>query len=306
MNKSEHGNPSVLVVENDANTLSNLRDYLTRAGFDVMIATSGWEALKLLKQHHIDAVVSEITVSDMDGCSLREKCVLNPETREMPFIFVVPEGKTDIQVRALRAGVDDMVTKPLDPIIMVARVQAVLARRQTYEQMVRIDPLTRMLNRTSLHEELRNELVRIRRYGRHASLLLLDIDRFEEVNQEAGTTMGDLMLTCFSGVILTSIRTVDVAGRHAGQRFLLLLPETGSEGARHLAARMQEKLGAIADSVAAFSLTFTCGIIGIAGGNEMPLGEIVRHAEETLATAKKKGSGSLEICELAAAKPAET
>lgn len=295
MSEVDQGKSTVLVVESDAITLNMTRDYLTRAGFDVTVAASGWEALKVLKRQHIDVVVSELDVSDMDGCSLREKCMLNPETRDMPFIFMVPEGKTDVQVRALRAGVDDLLTKPFDPIVMVARVQAVLVRRKTYEQMVRIDPLTRMLNRTTLQDEVHHELLRIRRYKRHASLVLLDIDRFDEVNQEAGTAMGDLMLTCLSGVILTSIRTVDVAGRYAGQRFMLFLPETEPDGARHLAHRMQEQLTSIADSVAAYPLTFTCGIVGVNGNGEEGLEGVLRFAEEALVKAKEAGPGTLAV-----------
>jgi two-component system chemotaxis response regulator CheY len=289
----DHPSASVLVVENDANVLNLIRDYLARAGFDVTVANSGWEALKLLKTDHFDVVISELSVSDMDGCSLREKCVMNPETRDMPFIFVIPEKKPDTQVRALRAGVDDIVTKPFDPIVMVARVQAVLERRHTYEQMVRVDPLTRMLNRTTLQTELQGELVRIKRYGRHASVVLLDIDNFDKVNHDSGTAMGDLMLTCFSGVILTSIRTVDVAGRYAGQRFLLFLPETAPDGAKHLAERMQTQLHNIADSVAAYPLTFTCAIIGVSGDNGITLDSILHRAEDALLEAKKQGPGTL-------------
>ena len=283
---------SVLIVEDDAGLLSTMRDYLGRAGFSVRTAANGWDALKRVKDGPVDLVIAEITMPDMDGCGLREKFLLGPETRDVPFLFMAAENMQEKQLRALRAGVDDLITHPFDPIVLVARVQAVLERRRAYEEMVRVDPLTRMLNRPTVETEIATELARVARYQRSGTLVLIDIDEFNKVNAESGTNMGDLLLTCLSGVILTSIRNVDIAGRYRGEKFLLYLPETDVEGAAKLARRIQKQVAAIADSVAGYRLSFSCGLAHAPeAGTTLP--ELIPHLEEALANAKAQGHGRM-------------
>jgi len=255
--------PAVLIVEDDATVLHTIRDYLGRADFQIYVASSGWDALKQLKNRVFDLVISDVTVQDMDGSSLREKCIMDPNTRDMPFLFLAPKESTDSQVTALRAGVDDIVTKPFDPIVLVARVQAVLERRRSYEEMVRVDPLTRLLNRPAFESELHQELQRIERYGRHGSLLVVDVDDLSKVNQESGGTLGDLLLTCLAGVILTSVRHVDRPGRYRGEKLMIFMPETDAEGARIVAERIQSRLRHIADAIAGHPLTFTSALLAV-------------------------------------------
>lgn len=217
---------------------------------------------------------------------------MNPRTREIPFLFLVEEDQTDGQVRALRSGVDDCVTKPFDPVILVARVQAIIERRLSYEEMVRVDPLTRLLNRPTLELVLREELARVRRYDRIATLVILDIDAFEEANGEDGTSMGDLLLTCLGGVILTTIRTMDIASRYHGEKFLIFLPETLQPGALRLTTRIQEKLADIADRIAGYKLTFSAGIV-LAPNDGLDLDDLLGKLEIALKKAKSEAPGTI-------------
>lgn len=279
---------NVLLVENDANALHLMREYLSRANFHVRSAADGWEALKRLKDGPVDVVVSEHGVAAIDGARLREKCMLSPLTRDIPFLFLVDGNQVETHVRALRSGVDDCLVKPFDPVILVAHVQAVIERRRSYEEMVRVDPLTRLLNRPALEKDLVDELRRVARYKRTASLVLIDIDSFTEVNTESGVSMGDLLLTCLSGVILTSIRAMDIAGRYQGGQFLLFLPETPAEGALILVRRVQEQLGTIAMAVAGYDLTFSASLLELpTDGDTLEI--TLPRLEESLAEAKTAG-----------------
>jgi len=164
--------------------------------------------------------------------------------------------------------------------------------------MVRVDPLTRLLNRPTLDDDLQLELARVKRYDRHGSIVVIDVNDFGEVNRESGYALGDLMLTCLSGVILTCIRNVDIAGRLRGDKFVLYLPETGLEGARILAERMQERLSAIADSVAGFAMTFTAILLAI----DQTTGdwyETVRLIDARLAALSSEDHSKILVLELA-------
>ena len=293
MASTENGS-SVLVVENDPNVLHLMRDYLTRAGFRISVAADGWEALKRLKETPVDLLVTDVDSAGVDGSSLRERIMLNPETRDLPIFLIVPEGNHDTLVYVLRSGVDDCITKPFDPVVLVARIQAVIARRKAYEEMVRVDPLTRLLNRPTLVKEVEEELSRINRYERTATMAILDVDDFVRVNTESGVAMGDLLLTCLSGVILSSMRTVDIAGRYHGDRSLLCLPETDEAGAERFIRRMQEQMGAIADSIAGYPLTFGCGIVlAPRDGDVCPI--LFERLDSALAEARQRGKGEIVV-----------
>ena len=284
----------VLIVEEDANVTNSMRDYLSRAGFQVRTAMSAWEAFKRVKDGPVDLIISSLDMADADGMSLRDKLTINPATRDIPFFYLVPEGKKDLLVTALRSGVDDCITKPFDPVVLVARIQAVLARRTMYERMARTDPLTHMLNRPTLMEEIGNELQRAARYKHPASLVLLDVDDFSAINAESGFAMGDLLLTCLSGVVMHSIRNVDVAGRYRGECFLLGLPETDAAGAEVVVGRIRETLAKASAPLAGEPLSFCCGIACAPNdGHEMEV--LLPRLQHALNHAKEQGKGSVAV-----------
>jgi diguanylate cyclase (GGDEF)-like protein len=282
------------VIENDTESFLAIREHLARSGFRVQSVANGWEALKHVKDAPVDVVISELTISDMDGCSLREKLLLDPSTRDVPFVFLVPEGQSGKQVGVLRLGVDDCISKPFDPVAVAARVQAVVARRRAYEEMIRVDPLTRLLNRPSVDREIEDELVRAERYERFGSLALLDLDDFARVNAEYGQAMGDLLLTGLGGVVLTDVRRMDIAGRHRGEKFVVYLPETRKQGAATVLRRISDRFALVADTVAGLHATFSVGIVEVpTDGTELPV--LLARAEEAVREAKQRGAGQVVL-----------
>ncbi|MBI1320761.1 MAG: diguanylate cyclase [Candidatus Hydrogenedens sp.] len=251
---------TVLLVDEDAVQLGMIRDYLLRAEFVVQSATDAWSAMRMVRESGVELVIVNLAGAERVGQGLREKCALLPEGRDLPFLFIAPEADKDLQVRSLRAGVDDFVTAPFDPVVLVARSQAILARRAAYEELVRVDPMTRLLNRRTFNEELEREIERLLRYERAASLLVLDVEGLEQLNQEHGIAAGDLLLTCLSGVVLSNIRNIDLAGRCPGGSIAVLLPETPAPGARLLGDRISERLGAIAQHIAGTTIQIRHGV----------------------------------------------
>ena len=181
---------SVLVVEDDPGMVEVVEEHLSRAGYNVRTAANGWDALKCLKEGKTDLVVSELDLADTDGSGLRERFLLNPGMRDIPFLYLAPEGLSESQIQGLRAGVDGFLVKPFDPLVLVAHAQAAIERRRIYEEMVRVDSLTRVLNRRTLENGMRDELERVRRYRRFGCVVLMDLDDFGRVNEEQGQAMG--------------------------------------------------------------------------------------------------------------------
>lgn len=106
------------------------------------------------------------------------------------------------------------------------------------------DPLMEIYNRRYLDRRLEDEFTRARRYGNPFSLLLLDIDRFKEINDTYGHPTGDLVLKGIGGLLKENIRTVDVPARYGGEEAAVLLPHTKLEGAEILAERIRKTVEA--------------------------------------------------------------
>lgn len=126
---------SVLVVEDEPDTVTLLKHILRNAGFNVMGALSGSEALKKCADIKPDLVMLDLMMPDMDGWEtyryLRQMC-------DVPVIIISAVGNKEEVVRALRQGVDDYVTKPFYNAEVVARAQAVLRRYGKMEEVSRL------------------------------------------------------------------------------------------------------------------------------------------------------------------------
>ena len=106
------------------------------------------------------------------------------------------------------------------------------------------DGLTGLLNRREADRRLAAEWQRTLRSGHGASMVLLDIDHFKQINDQYGHPAGDAALRRLAGVILSVTRTVDFAARYGGEEFLIVLPDTSLRGAHALAERLREEVEA--------------------------------------------------------------
>lgn len=114
------------------------------------------------------------------------------------------------------------------------------------------DELTGLGNRRMLRHEMIREIRRAKRYGRELALLMLDVDNFKEVNDQYGHMACDRVLKQLAKVIRNNVRDIDNCFRFGGEEFLVLLPETGLQGATSTA----EKIRAILES----TVFNNCGI----------------------------------------------
>ncbi|WP_217594268.1 response regulator transcription factor [Cohnella sp. GbtcB17] len=199
----------IVVADDDAHIRKLIALYLQNEGFDTAEASDGIEALSLMEQSSVDAVILDIMMPYMDGWELcREIRRLYPE---MPLLMVTAIGESAQKVKGFQLGTDDYVTKPFDPLELVMRVKALLKRyRIAASQIVRLGGI--VLDR------------RAGKVFREGEALLIPLKEFELL----------FMLACHPGQILTRAqlivqiwgmdyegddRTVDVHIKRIRERF---------------------------------------------------------------------------------------
>jgi diguanylate cyclase (GGDEF)-like protein len=138
-------------------------------------------------------------------------------------------------------GEDDLRT--LSSLADYAAIAIENARNfQRVQELTILDEHTGLYNSRHLHRVLESEIVRARRFGHRLSLIFLDLDHFKRVNDTYGHQHGSAVLRECGEVLLSVLRSVDVATRYGGDEFVCLLPETDREQAEICAQRLRDAL----------------------------------------------------------------
>lgn len=158
------------------------------------------------------------------------------------------------------------------------------------------DELTGLFNRRRFLELFHLELRRIERHFHPLTILSVDIDRFKKVNDHYGHAAGDEVLIQFAGILRDNIREIDIAARLGGDEFVVLFPETSSEQAELVAARIMENL--VIHPVNGLrmprNLNISCGIATLTDKTE-GLDQILKRADDALYEAKHSGRNLIKI-----------
>ena len=133
---------TILIVEDERQIAEIAADYLRRAGFAVVIATSGASALQLARTRHPALAVLDLGLPKIDGLTVAR--TLRAES-DVPIIMLTARVEESDRLLGLEIGADDYITKPFSPRELVARVQAVLrraARPDTASDRLQLGDLT--------------------------------------------------------------------------------------------------------------------------------------------------------------------
>lgn len=136
--------------------------------------------------------------------------------------------------------------------------------QKRYEQLSTIDELTGLNNRRYFFSEAESMIARALRHHQLCSLMLLDVDYFKNINDQWGHVLGDKVLCAIADVIRQETRGGDLVARVGGEEFVIMLPETGIDGADLMAQRIQERLARLefGPNVGKLGLTASIGITG--------------------------------------------
>ena len=118
----------VLVVEDEQDVAELLRYNLNRAGYDVMSAPNGADAVKMARDALPDVILLDVMVPQLNGWEVCRRLKSDPATQSIPIIMVTGRVEEGDKVLGFELGADDYVTKPFSPRELIARVRAVARR----------------------------------------------------------------------------------------------------------------------------------------------------------------------------------
>lgn len=299
----------VLVVDDDDIVRAHLAAILKKAHYDVEVATSGEEALRILAKSQCQIVLTDWQMPGMDGLALCRKVRLEHVAGYVyVMMFTVREGKQHM-LASLAAGADDFIVKGSSVEEMLARME--VARRITHlEYSLRqsnrenrrlsvTDPLTLSHNRRYLMKYLPRELARAQRYNFPLSVLCCDIDGFKQVNDRLGHAAGDHVLQEFVVRATRCIReTSDWLSRSGGDEFIIVMPETNLTGAHCVANKLRSVLShpPMVIKERPLKLTVSIGVSALETRRELTdtsAVELLHAADQGLYASKRSGKNQV-------------
>jgi len=252
-------NHKVLIVDDDPAILRLLASYVDAAGFDVLQATNGRDALHIVLAEAPPIVITDWMMPETDGLQLCRTLRHHEGVRFVYLIMLTVYNEAERITEAFEAGADDFLTKPIQRSELsarlrvaehIARLEEDLSRRtreihrlnaemavtaeklaaanDKLRQLVTTDELTGLLNRREAMNRLQQLWGLRDRYGHDFSCIMLDLDGFKRFNDTYGHAAGDLVLREAGKVFQGKVRQSDVVCRIGGEEFLILCQAVGA------------------------------------------------------------------------------
>ncbi len=298
------GNMRILIADDERVSRTLLMRVVESWGYQTVEADSGDSAWAILSGPNPPRIaIIDWMMPGIDGVEICRRLHARPDA---PLIYtILLTSKTDEQalIHALEQGAHDFQTKPANPGELRARL--LVGRRLVesddrlteslarMEQMAATDELTGAANRRNFLQMAELEIYRVQRSKAPLALLVMDIDRFKEINDTYGHVAGDAALCHLVAICQLSLRRTDIIARFGGDEFVILLPECDEPTAIHTAERLREAIFTtpVPDKGGAFSISVTIGVATHPAGQSQifDLDTLLRLADDALYEAKDAG-----------------
>ena len=223
----------VLLVEDnpaDARLLREvLRDVSSRQ-FDLIHVERLSEALQRLDQERFDVILLDLSLPDTQGLDTLVRMRARASNR--PIVVLTGLDDETMALSALQNGAQDYLVKGQIDAPKLERSVRYAIERQRAEETIQhhayYDSLTDLPNRTLLYDRLQQAILTAQRENKPVALLMMDLDRFKDINETFGHQFGDLLLRQIGLRLRETLRESDTVARLGGDEFAVLLPTRSS------------------------------------------------------------------------------
>jgi two-component system cell cycle response regulator len=290
----------VLVVDDNERQAQRLMTELAVEHRPVMETDP--EKAHLTARGPVDLIIVNATAKAFDGLRFAATIRSDEATRHLPILAIVDPDERHRLVKALEIGVNDLLTKPLDPQEMAARARTQI-RRKRYTDFLRdnldqslelavTDQLTGLHNRRYMEGQLGALVKRATHGGDPVSALMIDIDHFKKINDAFGHDIGDEVLREFAVRLASNVRAIDLPCRYGGEEFTVIMPGARLEDAQRVAERIRLHVAGspfrVAGGKELLTVTISIGVATTVGEGDAPEA-LLKRADEAVYEAKASG-----------------
>lgn len=294
----------VMLVDDDPLAVESLSQFLEGERYLVSSAYSAGEALELIDHRMPDILILDLCMPEIGGMELLAELRQEPIMQTLPVIVVSGLTDTDHIVNALRAGANDYVTKPVNLPVLLARIERHLELSRQMLQIEResqlnwqigqADEVSGACNRQFLMQTLESEIYRSLRHNNPLSVILMNLDRFDELaaskGREEAAAVTNQVLQAVSG----ALRRNDKLCRFDQDVFCVIMTQTELTGAATAADNIRRWLEDTTFSAGAtdVSVTASFGVTALANETANP-SRVIDQAVAAIEMARKKGPSKI-------------
>lgn len=324
-------NPKILIVDDKPENILAMEKILKPLNLTLFKANSGNEALQLILEEEFVTILLDVQMPGMSGFEAAKLIHENKTIQTVPIIFVTAFDRDEEHIyQGHEAGAVDYLFKPIEPDILLPKIrifielfkqkqelrhllkelqntqESLKETNQKLEYLAHHDPTTHLPNRLDFERTLKKAFAQAERHQRKFALLLVDLNKFKEVNDRFGHLVGDKVLAAAADRILLSLRVDDdvihldksenFISRLGGDEFCIVLNEIKAfEDAEIVAKRLLKS----------FELPFKLdgeeiylgASIGIAcyPDSALEMLTLIKSADDAMYAAKKLGSNHYSV-----------
>lgn len=264
---------------------------------EVLMATSGAEALEICRRQAPDLVLLDVSMPDLDGLEVCRQLKSDPLLQNMPVIFVTAGNTPEEESRGFAAGAVDFITKPVNPVVVRARVRTHLTLKHQSDllrNLAYVDGLTGIANRRRFEEALAREWRTCARSGEGLTVAMIDVDHFKLFNDRYGHPAGDDCLRRIAHALQTTLqRPRDLVARYGGEEFACIVPASVADDFSALFEQIREDIVSLRishESSPTFPfVTISVGIFFAVPNADTAPGDWTAAADKWLYEAKQQG-----------------
>jgi len=304
---------TVLIVDDEVSNIEIMNAVL-EDHYEICFATSGEQALEVARTVLPDLILLDVMMPGVDGYEVCTRLKNDRLLADVPVIFTTGLDDQEAEVRGLSLGAIDYVTKPINPIILRARVSNHVELKRLRDQLAQMavtDALTGLSNRRQLEVILKAEIARLAPTGAWLSVIMLDIDFFKLFNDTYGHPEGDRCIAMVAAALTRAVHKVSgMTARYGGEEFACVLPGADRETALTTAREIQLQIQSLniphLGSQISTNVTVSIGIASAQTQPGMDGSLWLEHADHQLYSIKKSGRNQIAIMEFSAAESLTT
>jgi two-component system cell cycle response regulator len=250
----------------------------------------------------VDIVIVNAAARNFDGLRFCANLRSDEVSRHLPVLVIVDPDDRPRLVKALEIGVNDILTRPIDPQELSARARTQIKRkrytdflRQNLDHSLELavtDQLTGLHNRRYMEGQLGALAKRASMGGDPVAALMIDIDHFKKINDSFGHDVGDEVLREFAVRLASNVRAVDLPCRYGGEEFTVIMPDTQIEDAERIAERIRLHVAGspfrVAGGSELLTVTISVGVAATIGVTDTPE-TLLKRADSAVYEAKHAG-----------------
>ncbi len=287
----------VLIVDDDTDLAARYSLVLRNSQMLVQTLTDPSQLFEVMRTFNPEVVLLDMNMPEFTGLELAQMIRLNEEWLRVTIIYLSAETDINRQMAALLKAGDAFITKPISDHALTAAVFSHVQRARSLSMALSRDSLTGLLKHADIKEQVTLEVERSLRSGNPASVVMLDLDHFKQVNDQYGHAAGDNVIRSLANLMRQRLRRIDSLGRYGGEEFVAVLPDCTLEQARQIFDEIRQRFSALPFHAGSrvFNVSLSAGI-SQTDGHSSPTA-LLERADQALYAAKHNGRNQVQVAQ---------